>query len=74
MIITEEQKLRLKELLSSEEYKNLISKINDSGDFLSELDDLIISRFDENDENTPDSERLQRIFDEIYNQNRKHLA
>ena len=69
MIITQEQKNRLKELLTEREYKHLMQYVFDIFQFQTELDDLIVSRFDENDENTEDSELLQRLYDEIYNQN-----
>jgi hypothetical protein len=69
MIITENQKERLQSLLTRKEYLYLMSFENNLGDFQTELDDFIISRFDENDENTPQAEELQCIYDEIYNQN-----
>ncbi len=69
MIITQEQKDKLFSLLTREEYENLMSFTLDISKFQTELDDLIISRFDENDENTPEAEELQRIYDQIYNQN-----
>lgn len=69
MKITDEQKNALKSQLTEEEYEKLLTYAFDIGEFLSALDDLIVSRFDRNDENTPEAERLQCLFDEIYNQN-----
>lgn len=69
MIITQSQQEKLKEILKENEYDYLMSLTYDIFVFQTELDDLIISRFDENDENTVQSENLQRIYDEIYNQN-----
>ncbi len=69
MKVTEQQKNALKSQLTEEEYDKLWTYASDLGEFLSALDDLIISRFDKNDENTPEAEKLQCIFDEIYNQN-----
>ena len=69
MKITSEQKEKLKKSLTEDEFHRLMSVVNDLPEFLSELNELIISRFDDDDEDTPESEHLQRIYDEIYNQN-----
>ena len=63
MIIPKEIIEKLKSLLSEKEYTFDIFQ------FQTELDDLIISRFDQNDESTKESDKLQRIYDEIYNLN-----
>ena len=69
MIITQEIREKLKLLLTEKEYKYLMQYTFDIFQFQTELDDLIISRFDKNDENTKESEDLQRVYDEIYNLN-----
>ncbi len=69
MIITEEQKGKLHFVLTKQEFDHLMSFVDNLENFQTELDDLIISRFDERDEATPQSEELQCIYDEIYNQN-----
>lgn len=65
-IISEEQKNRLKELLTEEEYKALTDlKFNDFYDTLSGFIDI---RY-EDCEPTPKSDALEAIYYEIYNQN-----
>lgn len=65
-IISEEQKSRLKELLTEEEYKSLIElKFNDFYDTLSGFIDI---RY-EDCEPTSKSDALEAIYYEIYNQN-----
>lgn len=65
-IVTDKQKERLKQALTEEEYNRLISLV--WGDFYSELNDCIVMRFID-DEPTPKAWVIQRIYDEIYNQN-----
>lgn len=65
-IVTENQKERLKNALTEEEYNRLIPLV--WGDFFSELNDCIVTRFSD-DEPTPKAWIIQRIYDEIYNQN-----
>lgn len=69
MIIPKEIIEKLKSLLSEKEYTHLMQYTFDIFQFQTELDDLIISRFDQNDESTKESDKLQRIYDEIYNLN-----
>lgn len=65
-IITEGQKENLKQLLSKEEYNKIILKKWD--DFFVELAGLVATRF-ENDEPTEQSNALDKIYIQIYNQN-----
>ncbi len=65
-IITEEQKEQLRQLLSKEEYNKVILKKWD--DFFVELAGLVATRF-ENDEPTKESNALDRLYTQIYNQN-----
>ena len=69
MILPQEIREKLKSLLTEKEYKHLMQYTFDIFQFQTELDDLIISRFDKNDESTKESEDLQRVYDEIYNLN-----
>lgn len=65
-IVTDNQKEKLKNVLTEEEYNRLIPLVWD--DFFSELNDCIVTRFID-DEPTPEAWAVQRIYDEIYNQN-----
>lgn len=69
MIITEEQKQQLQELLTEEEFAALMAYENDVGEFESELNALITTRFDAEDEATAESNKLEDLYYEIYNQN-----
>lgn len=69
MIIYEEQKNILKALLSDEEYSNLLAVENDIDKFQDLLDEYIFDRFDGNQEPTKESDKLEAIYYEIYNQN-----
>ena len=70
MIIYEEQRSRLKELLSPDEYSNLLAVENDIDKFQELLDEYIFDRFDGNQEPTDKSDELERVYYEIYNQNK----
>ncbi len=65
-VITEEQKGKLRRLLTEKEFNNLLSKEWEI--FFDELNYLIVSRF-VNDEPTEQSNALDKIYIQIYNQN-----
>lgn len=65
-IVSEEQNDKLKDLLTEEEYNQLVNlEFNDFYDTLSGFIDI---RY-ENCEPTPKSEALEAVYYEIYNQN-----
>ncbi len=66
-LITTEQKEKLKNTLTEEEYKNVFSFEGD--DFLGELSCCILDRFDGDGAHTPESSQLEDIYFEILNQN-----
>lgn len=66
MKVTQEQKSKLKELLTEREYNTVFSL--DGEEFFSMLDNCIVDRF-EDDEPTDEALAIQRIYDEIYLQN-----
>lgn len=66
MIITEEQEKKLREILPHYE------KILETGGFrelLIELGMEITAAFDKNDDTTPRSREIERLYDELYYQN-----
>ena len=65
--ITENQKNRLKNILDKEEYEKLMK--NDIADFFNDLHWLIIGYMDKDYNSTKESDELQRLYDEIHNQN-----
>ncbi len=67
--LTENQKNELKNILEEKEYQELIEIEEDVFDFLVELHLLIDGYMDEDYNDTKESEKLQAIYDEIYNQN-----
>ena len=69
IILTENQKNELKNILEEKEYQELIEIEEDVFDFLVELHLLIDGYMDEDYNDTKESEKLQAIYDEIYNQN-----
>lgn len=71
MIIHDAQLARLKELLTEAEYNPLLEavKADDIEKFQDLLDGYIFSRFDGNQEPTKESDKLENIYFEIYNQN-----
>lgn len=66
-VITDAQKKKLNEILEPEEYNRLIELEWEY--FFGELDDCIVMRLDENYATTPEANELQRLFDQIFNQN-----
>ncbi len=66
-IITTEQKEKLKNILTEEEFRNLCPLVWD--DFFVELNECTILRFNEDDEPTDISNQLEDIYFEILNQN-----
>ena len=69
IILTEKQKNELKNILEEKEYQELIEIEEGVFDFLVELHLLIDGYMDEDYNDTKESEKLQAIYDEIYNQN-----
>lgn len=65
--ITENQKDRLKNILDEQEYEELIK--DDIADFFTDLHLFIIGYMDEEYNSTKESDELQKLYDEIYNQN-----
>ena len=70
MIISKEQIKRLKDLLTEDEYNEIISCVNedDIEKFQDLLNDCIVMRF-VGDDPTKEAWAVQRIYDEVYNQN-----
>lgn len=68
MIISEEQKQKLKRLLTESEYAEISKYFDDIGKFQDFLNDYIVMRF-KNDEPTPEADKLEGLYFEIYNQN-----
>ena len=65
--ITEIQKNKLKNILDEQEYEELMK--DGIADFFTDLHLLIIGYMDEEYNHTEESEELQELYDEIYNQN-----
>ena len=65
--ITENQKDRLKNILDEQEYEELIK--DDIADFFTDLHLFILGYMDEEYNSTKESDELQKLYDEIYNQN-----
>ena len=70
MIISQEQLNRLKDLLTDEEFANILNAVKENSidKFQDLLNDYIVMRF-ENDEPTEEADKLESIYFEIYNQN-----
>ena len=65
--ITENQKNRLRDILDEKEYQDLMEE--EIADFFTDLHLLIIGYMDEEYNHTNESDKLQKLYDEIYNQN-----
>lgn len=72
MIITDNQKEKLKKLLSQKEYELLDTCLKEEryDDFFIELNFCVIDRFDKDCEATDESNIVERLYDEIAYQNR----
>lgn len=68
IIVLDSQKERLKEILTNEEYTNLMSYLDDGFWFQTELASCAVNRFVD-DEPTEEAYKLEKIYDEIYLQN-----
>lgn len=72
IIIREEDKLIIRKYTSEEFYNKYIGKDMTNDEFVEfqiELDDWIVSLFDKYDNTTKESRELQRVYDNIYNDN-----
>ena len=68
--IREEYKQRLKNVLKAEEYKNLLSKVNDREEFFTELHCLTVDYLEpETDNGTDESFELEGLYNLIDDDN-----
>ena len=72
MIITDNQKEQLKKFLLEKEYELLETCLKEKryDDFFIELNFCVIDRFDKDCEATDESDIIEKIYDEIAEQNR----